>query len=358
MKTLVVLGAGKIGRMVTHFLATCGDYQVRVGDVHGPSAEAAAEGLENAEGKAIDFTSQADLDAILDGASGVLSCAPYHCNPLIAERAKAKGAHYFDLTEDVAVTRKVKELADGAKSAFMPQCGLAPGFITIVGHHLIEDMSEVHDLRLRVGALPKSPRNRMAYNLSWSTEGLINEYCNPCEVVRNGELIEVPPLEDVERILIEGIEYEAFHTSGGLGTLADSLRGKVRNLDYKTMRYPGHVELLRFLLHDLQFEHHRDDLRAIFERSLPLTEQDRIAIYTSAIGIVDGQLTERVDARCVDHKEIDGKNWTGIQITTAAGICAVVDLMMQGQLPTEGFVRQEQVAYPQFLANRFGRYYG
>lgn len=357
MKQIVVLGAGKIGRMVAHFLGNSGDYGVRIGDVADEAVKRITTAVSGSAGRAVDFSAPADLDAIMKGADAVISCAPFHCNPLIATRAKANGLHYLDLTEDVEVTKEVIELANDAKTAFIPQCGLAPGFITITAVHLIKDMVDVTDLRMRVGALPRYPSNMMKYNLTWSTEGLINEYCQPCEVIAGGEMHTVTPLEGLETITIDGVEYEAFNTSGGLGTLAQTLTGKVRNVDYKSLRYPGHNYLLKFLMHDLQMRDNTEMLARIFERCLPTTFQDQIVIFVSATGTYRGRLTERTYARTVLHQKIDEKNWSGIQITTAAGVCGVLDLLMSGRLPTAGFVRQEQVDYVDFTTNRFGRYY-
>lgn len=357
MHTLVILGAGKIGRMVTHLMATCGDYHVRVGDVAQPAVDLVTRRHAQVKGQVVDFGNAGSLDAILKGAWAVVSCAPFHCNPLIAERAKAAGVHYFDLTEDVEVTHAVKRLADGAGTVFAPQCGLAPGFITIVANHLMKSMTEVSDLRLRVGALPRYPSNRLKYNLTWSTEGLINEYCNPCEAVENGQLTTVPPLEQLERLTIDGVDYEAFNTSGGLGTLAITLKDRVKNVNYKTIRYPGHCELMKFLLHDLQMQDQQGLLRDIFERALPTTFQDQIVIFVSATGKYLGRLSERTWAKTIYHQSIDGDNWSGIQITTAAGVAGIVDMVRAGQLPSSGLLRMETVDYEAFLQNRFGRYY-
>ena len=357
-RTVTVLGGGKIGRMVAHLLGTSGDYRLRLADVDKSAVAGLASELGDATPHAVDFTDAAALDSVLDGADAVISCAPFYCNPLIAERAKANGAHYFDLTEDVAVTEKVVDLAEGADTAFVPQCGLAPGFITIVAKHLIGPMSDVTDLHLRVGALPRYPNNRLKYNLTWSTEGLINEYCNPCEVILDHELTKVQPLENLEHVMIDGLEYEAFNTSGGLGSLAQSLLGKVRNVNYKSLRYPGHNYLLKVLLEDLGMRDEPDTLRAIFDKHLPGTFHDKIVIYASAVGTYRGRRTQNTYARTIYHQEIDGQNWSGIQVTTAAGVCAVVDLLLDGALPDRGYVRQEEVDYRQFIANRFGRYYG
>jgi saccharopine dehydrogenase-like NADP-dependent oxidoreductase len=357
MKNVLVLGAGKIGRMVASLLQGSGDYQVLVMDSHDAYIKETLALSPGATGTVGRFDDQAAVDKALGGQWAVVSCAPFFCNPMIAERAKAKGVHYLDLTEDVAVTKKVMELAKGAKTAFIPQCGLAPGFITIAGWHLAQGFDRIHDLKLRVGALPRFPSNAMKYNLTWSTAGLINEYCQPCEAVENGEFVSVPPLEQLEHMMIDGLELEAFNTSGGLGTLGETLKGKVRNLNYKTMRFPGHRDILKLLLHDLGFIHHREELGKVFERSLPATDQDQVAIFVSCTGEKDGRFLERTYAKVVLHKVIDGLPWTAIQITTAAGVTAVLDLLREGKLAQAGFVRNEDVGFDAFIANRFGKHY-
>ena len=357
MNELVILGAGKIGRMVCHLTSTCGDYAVRVGDVAQGAIDALTRKYPQVKGQVVDFGNAQSLDALLKGAWAVISCAPFHCNPLIAQRSKHHGVHYFDLTEDVEVTHQVVELAKNSKTLFAPQCGLAPGFITIVANHLMRSMTDVSDLRLRVGALPRYPSNRLKYNLTWSTEGLINEYCNPCESVENGQLTTVPPLEQLERLTIDGVDYEAFNTSGGLGTLAITLKDRVKNVNYKTIRYPGHCDLMKFLLHDLCMQEQQGLLRDIFERALPATAQDQIVIFVSATGKYQGRLTERTYAKTIYHQVIDGENWSGIQITTAAGVTAIVDMLRDGKLPGSGLLKMETVDYDQFLQNRFGRHY-
>ena len=160
------------------------------------------------------------------GHPGIVQVVDFGCDAgeyYLAVAAKDAGTHYLDLTEDVATTRRVKRLAEGAQTAFIPQCGLAPGFITIAAYDLIRRFDTLHDVRMRVGALPQFPTGELKYNLTWSTDGLINEYCNPCQAIRDGGAIETLPLEEVESFSLDGIDYEAFNTSGGLGTLCDTL---------------------------------------------------------------------------------------------------------------------------------------
>jgi len=131
----------------------------------------------------------------------------------------------------------------------------------------------------------------------------------------------------------------------------------VKNLDYKTIRFPGHCQLMRFLLQELRMSEHRDDLRTILERAIPTTTEDQVVIFVSASGMLDGRLTERVYAKRVMAQTIGGHHWTAIQLTTAAGITALVDLFAQGKTPAHGLVRMEDVTWEDFMANRFGRLY-
>jgi saccharopine dehydrogenase-like NADP-dependent oxidoreductase len=306
---------------------------------------------------AVDITRGDALRRALDGKYAVLSAAPFHATRLIAEAAKAAGAHYLDLTEDVASTRAVKALAAGAHTAFIPQCGLAPGFITIVASDLASHFDELQDVRMRVGALPKFPSNALNYNLTWSTDGVINEYCEPCEAIVNGQLRETQALEELEEFSLDGVLYEAFNTSGGLGTLCETLAGKVRNLNYRTIRYPGHAAIMKALLNDLRLRDRRDLLKDILENSVPVTLQDVVIIFVTVSGRRAGQLVQETYANKIYAAPLAGRVRSAIQITTAGGICAVLDLLREGRLPQRGLVKQEEIGLAPFLANRFGRCY-
>jgi len=238
----------------------------------------------------------------------------------------------------------------------MPQCGLAPGFIGIVAHHMTKSFDTLQEVKMRVGALPAFPTNALKYNLTWSVDGLINEYCHPCECIHDGQRIEVLPMEGLEHFSLDGTEYEAFNTSGGLGTLCETLEGQVRTLDYKTVRYPGHRDLMCMLLEDLQLKTDTDTLKAIMRRSMPATMQDVVLVFVTVSGMRGGTLMQEVFARKIFAERAPAP-LSAIQITTAAGICAAVDLAREGKLPQRGFVRQEEVDLPAFLANRFGKAY-
>ena len=211
---------------------------------------------------------------------------------------------------------------------------------------------------MRVGALPQYPSNALNYNLTWSTDGVINEYCEPCEAIVEGELIEVPPLEEREEFSLDGVTYEAFNTSGGLGTLCETLKGKVRTLNYRTIRYPGHAAIMKALLNDLGLRHRRDVLKDILENALPATMQDVVIVFVTVSRPQErppdaGNLRQQDLQRSASATSVR----SAIQITTASGICAVLDMLADGSLPATGFVRQEDIALDAFLANRFGRAY-
>ena len=358
MHKVLLLGSGKIGRMIARFLVDSGDFEVRVGDVAADSLERLRERVE-VDSVVLDATSRRDLAAAVSGCDSVLSALSFRFNPLVAQVALEAGASYFDLTEDIETTRLVRNIAASAKAGqvFMPQCGLAPGFVSIAANQLTKEFDKLDKVHMRVGALPQFPTNALKYNLTWSTDGLINEYCNPCEAIHEGQRIEVLPLEGLEHFSLDGVRYEAFNTSGGLGTLCETFDGKLRELNYRTIRYLGHRDLMMFLVNELRLSDRRDWLKELLERAIPITFQDVVIVFCTVSGWRKGQLVQISDARKIYRQEIGGELWSAIQITTAAGICTVLDLHASGKLGADGFVRQEQVTLDDFLANRFGQYY-
>ncbi|HEX3810695.1 MAG TPA: saccharopine dehydrogenase C-terminal domain-containing protein [Rhizomicrobium sp.] len=354
MKNVMLAGGGKIGVAITELLSSTGDYKVTVVDRDVANLERLPR--KNVEVRKVDIASPGFAKE-LEGQDIVLSAMPYNLTYLVAEAAKKANAHYLDLTEDVESTRVVKKLAKGADTAFIPQCGLAPGFISIVAYDLAKKFDKLKDVQMRVGALPVYPHNALKYNLTWSTDGLINEYCNPCEAVRDGRKTEVPALEELELFSLDGIEYEAFNTSGGLGTLTETLDGKVENLNYKTARYPGHRDMVKLLVRDLGLANNRDVFKTMLETSIPATKQDVVLVFVTVSGWIDGKLTQESYAKKIYAQQVGEMFMTAIQITTAAGICAVADLLATGKLPQKGFVKQEDVKLSDFLGNRFGKYY-
>ena len=363
MKDILVIGAGKIGSVVADLLVDTPEadgYRVTVADRSaGLLAQTETDPRKSPRLSTLllDVNDPAQLAAALAGRFAVLSAAPYHLTLQVARAALAVGVHYLDLTEDVASTRAIRALAHGARSAFIPQCGLAPGFIAIVAADLARRFDSLDSVRMRVGALPAYPSNALNYNLTWSTEGVINEYCEPCEAIVDGVVREVPALEEREEFSLDGVLYEAFNTSGGLGTLCETLAGKVRTLNYRTIRYPGHAAIMKALLHDLRLKDRREVLKDILEQALPATMQDVVIVFVTVTGLREGRLQQDTYARKIYSHVLAGKMRSAIQITTASSLCTMLDMLAAGDLPQTGFVRQEEVPLAAFLGNRFGRVY-
>jgi len=351
----MLVGGGKIGIAITELLCATGDYHVTVVDRDAASLERMPH--RNVTLRRREVGNAADLARDAEGQQVVISATPYSLTATVAEAAKIAGAHYLDLTEDVQSTRTIRRLAQGADTAFIPQCGLAPGFISVATSDLAKKFDRLRDVQMRVGALPVYPTNALKYNLTWSTDGLINEYCNPCESIRDGVRGEVPALEELEAFSLDGIGYEAFNTSGGLGTLCDTLEGRVENLNYKTVRYPGHRDIIKMLVRDLRLGLRREIMKDVLETAIPITYQDVVLIFVTVSGWVDGRLTQESYAKKIYSQTIGTRLMSAIQITTAAGICAMCDLLLERRLPQKGFVKQEEAELADFLSNRFGRYY-
>ncbi|HXS26304.1 MAG TPA: saccharopine dehydrogenase C-terminal domain-containing protein [Steroidobacteraceae bacterium] len=361
MHRVLILGAGKIGALISGLLAESGAYEVQLADLDGAVADAVAKahGSPHLGSFSIDAMAPGALQHHLDAhpVDAVISGLPYYCNIAVAEGARAAGVHYFDLTEDVEVTRAVRRIAAGSRRAFVPQCGLAPGFISIAANELITHFEDVRTVKLRVGALPQHPNNVLKYSLTWSTEGLINEYGNACQAVVEGRIVDVAPLEGLEEIEIDGTLYEAFNTSGGLGSLAETHGVGVESMNYKTIRYPGHCAQMRLLMNDLKLNHDRATLKRILENAVPQTLQDVVIVYAAVTGTQEGELREENYVNKVYPQLIAGRLWSAIQVTTAAGITSLVDLVLQHPGDYNGFVAQEQFRLGAILTNRFGRYY-
>jgi len=362
MKSVLVVGAGKVGQGVAALLARGpagrgAGYRVTLADRDGAALRALQTGNPEFDTLCLDAQDASALQAALAGRFAVLNAAPFRLALCIAEAARANGVHYLDLTEDVASTRHIRELAHGAGSAFIPQCGLAPGFISIVAADLARGFEQLDSVRMRVGALPAYPSNALNYNLTWSTDGVINEYIEPCEAILDGRRRELPALEELEEFSLDGVRYEAFNTSGGLGTLCETLDGRVRTLNYRSIRYPGHAAIMKALLNDLRLRDRRELLKDILEQALPATMQDVVIIFVTVCGQRGGQLVQDSFVRKIYPQVLAGQMRSAIQITTASSLCALLDLLADGKLPQRGFVRQEDVALDDFLGNRFGQVY-
>ncbi len=343
---VAVLGLGKVGHLAAELLAEAG-FAVTGVD---------ARGLEDAPFPVVvaDLGDEGALRAALAGQQAVLSCLPYHLNMRVASIAHGLGLHYFDLTEDVPTTNHIRALAGSAQGLMAPQCGLAPGFVGIVGADLAGQFDQVRSLRLRVGALPQHPTGLLGYAFNWSPEGVVNEYLNDCEVIEDGQRKMVSAMEWVETIHVGGVVLEAFTTSGGLGTMCETYSGRIDNLDYKTMRYPGHVRLMNFFFHELLMREDRAAAGRILTNAKPPVDEDVVHVHVAAEGRVGGQLRRREFVRSYTPVTVGGRRRTAIAWTTSASVVAVIEMVRAGTLPAQGFLKQEDVPLGAFLATRTG----
>jgi len=356
VKKIVVLGLGRIGGAICELLCRKKNYQISGADINVQAVDKYAKSFRTQLIETNNFDQS--LKALLKGQDVVLSALTFNENKLVAESALAYGCSYFDLTEDVNCTKAIKVIAKKAKpgQVFMPQCGLAPGFIGILAYSFKKYFDKLDTLKLRVGALPEFPSNQMMYNLTWSTEGLVNEYANPCEAIKNNKLSLIEPLEGREVFSVSGVEYEAFNTSGGLANLCHSLEGKVRELTYKTIRYPGHCELMRFLFRDLRLGEEgkrRNMLMEILESSVAITTQDFVLISVVATGVLGKTLQQRSRTFLLKHS----LSQSAIQIATSCAAVATLDLILQDDKARSGFVEQETLDIDDLLSNDFAEPY-
>ncbi len=356
LKKVLVVGLGKVGSLVALLLKeskfnvtgydqnasdTC-PYPVIRGDVKNMAA----------------------LNQAFSEHDAVVSCLPYHLNKELAQAAYDTGIHYFDLTEDVPTTEFIRKLSKDSKGLMAPQCGLAPGFIGIVGADLAKRFDVLRSIELRVGALPQHPKGDLGYAFNWSPEGVVNEYLNNCDVIRDGEIQTVPAMQDVETILISGNQFEAFSTSGGLGTMCETYKGKVDELNYKTMRYPGHMRLMRFFFHELQMKNQRDQAGKILVNANPPVMDDVVYVHAAVEGekkrphVYSEGIYREEFVKAYYPKKIGDRDWRAISWTTAASVVAVVEMVATNQLSQQGFLKQEEIPLDTFFKTHTGKMYG
>ena len=341
MKTIGVIGAGKIGKTIATYLSSEG-FTVKIADVEPKDIDGFVQ---------LDASDKTALTQFVKSVDIIVSATLYHLNKGIADVCADTGVAYFDLTEDTEVSEHIRLM--NTSTFMMPQSGLAPGAVNIIASDLIRKFDTVDKVKMRVGALPKYPTNAMAYYLTWSTDGLINEYVNDCDVLSNHKHIKTQPLDGLEQVYIDGDRYEAFNTSGGSASMCDTFADKVKSLSYKTIRYPGHQASMKFLLDDLNLKHNKKKFVDLFDQEVPYTTADVVVMLVSVIGKKDGQLLEKTWS-----KKIYGEDGhSAIQRTTASGVCSVVTAYARGELTGEGFVSQESVDFKVFTNNKFGQVY-
>ena len=351
MNKILLIGTGKVGTLVGVLLSS--RFEVTGFDKNKPAYNMDLP-FKVIQG---DISDLPTIQKNLKNFDAVVSCMPYYLNMSIAKVAHELGIHYFDLTEDVPTTNYIRELAETAKGVMAPQCGLAPGLIGIIGANLASKFTKLRDIELRVGALPKYPNGLLGYSFTWSPAGVINEYINDCEVIHNGVRKLVTALDGIEKIYIQGEEFEAFSTSGGLGTMCETFEGKVDTLNYKTMRYPGHAKLMKFLLYELIMKDQKDVLEKVLTDAKPPVQEDVVYVYAVVEGW-KGDIIQREEFyRAYSPKIINGEHWRAISWTTAASLAAVIEMVADNKLPNKGFLKQEDINFEVFLETKNGSFF-
>jgi saccharopine dehydrogenase-like NADP-dependent oxidoreductase len=364
-----IAGGGGIGRALALMLRNEPSVmaEVVIGDVSPAAAQAAAEfsaagAPRVAAPRAVPMPAEGSdgaLEAELEAADVLVDCLPGSEAPRLARLARRHGCHYLNLTEYVAETRQVLEIAQGAETCFALQCGLAPGFVNILAHGLFQEacqtwgVQKLERLRMRVGALTDHAVGPHFYGFTWSTVGVATEYVHPGQALRGGRLVELPPLSERQALLLDGLPLEEAVTSGGAADLPQALAGYVQELDYKTLRYPGHFAWVEGLLSRAPAGVDRARwLLEQMEAAVPHCEEDLIAIYADVEGRdASGRLRALRHGMFCTPIEIEGQRLSAIQATTAAGVAEVLRLILKRTL--RGPLLQSQIPPADYLDGPF-----
>ncbi|KIA86244.1 saccharopine dehydrogenase family protein [Flavobacterium sp. AED] len=306
-----------------------------------------------------------EMKAILHQGDIILDCLPGSQAPRIAQFAKDFNLHYANLTEYVSETEEIMALAKDAKTGFILQTGLAPGYIDLLANGLFQqfcldfEIDKVDKLEMKVGALTNHAVAPHYYGFTWSPVGVATEYLKETIVLRDFKKTTLPSLSERATIIIDGIAYEEDLTSGGAADLPEALLGKVRSLDYKTLRYPGHYSWVQEQLTNLG--NTPDAIKSLQEKMeaiIPHIEDDKIVLYAAVEGKdAAGMLRRKEIAKCILPQIVGKHQLRAIQTTTAAPLVQAAQLLLE--TPHNGVVLQSQISPKQFLnGNYIIRVYG
>jgi len=366
---ILIAGAGGIGQATGLILADKKDFncEIFIGDRFESAAKNAENFiLEGTEGKCKvtpfiipeEGENQGFTD-ILQQADIILDCLPGSQAPRLAKLARTYNLHYANLTEYVNETNQVKAIADGADTGFILQTGLAPGFINVLAMKLFNqfkadyNVEKVDKIKMKVGALSDHALSPHFYAFTWSPVGVATEYVKDAEIVREGKKINVSSLSDVQKLIIDGQAYEENFTSGGAADLPDALSGKVRELDYQTLRHPGHYQWAKGIIDNTPagadtIQHLQDTMMDI----IPSLEDDMVIVYASVIGKDDKGVLRSLEASYKIKPSLVGtKKLRAIQTTTAAPLCEAANMLLTSNL--KGVVFQSEIDPIQFIEGTF-----
>lgn len=361
MKTLVI-GAGMMGSAAAYDLANSpGVASVIVADRDGERAMQVAAAIgPKAEPATLDTGVHADVIALMRRVDGVIGATSYTHNVALAKAAIEAKVRFCDLGGNMDVVYAQMELDAAARAAgvlILPNCGLAPGMACVIASGAAKKFSSVEEIHIRVGGLPQKPEPPLNYQIVFSPEGLINEYIEPARVIRDGEIVEVGSMTELEWLEFPPPygKLEAFQTSGGTSTLPDTFFGKVRELDYKTLRYPGHCEQFKLLI-DLGLTSSepvsadgatvspRRVLNEVLLRNLPADGPDLVFVSLAFTGTLEGQ-TRTLRYTIIDRQD-EQTGLSAMMRTTAFPASIIAQMMARGETTRRGAVPQELAVSP------------
>jgi saccharopine dehydrogenase-like NADP-dependent oxidoreductase len=368
-RRVLIAGAGGMGSAVALLLRELGDFEVDlyVGDSDRGRAEQAVSWIREGSAKPGEVHafhlpetgSSPEFAHALGATELLLDCLPGKEAPRMATLARQHRLHYANLTEHVRETNEVTRIAAGAEEGFVLQTGLAPGFIDVLANGLFQrfcrenSVATADVVAMRVGALSTTARPPHYYGFTWSSIGVATEYVEPATVIRDGQRTTRPSLSDRETILIHGVLYEEALTSGGAADLPQVLAGRVKRLDYKTLRYPGHYAWVQSILDEAPPGADRAEyLLRRMEGEVPLVDDDLVTTYAAVEGrAADGSLRRIEDARVIRPRRIGARTLKAIQATTAAGLAESARLLLKGEC--RGICHQSAIDPPQFMHGPF-----
>ena len=366
---VIIAGSGGIGRAAGLLLRELADFSVDLylGDRFEKVSREASVWISKdskSNGEVSHFVmpskdSDANFNRLLSQADIVLDCLPGNQAPRIAKLAREYGLHYVNLTEYVKETQEVREIASGAEKGFILQAGLAPGFINVLANGLFQQfcrdfkVDKVGSVNMKVGALTQNAYPPHFYGFTWSPVGVATLYIKPAKIIRDFQTTIKASLTERSKIILHGIEYEEDLTSGGAADLPEALAGKTRNLDYKTIRYPGHFSWIESILRQIPHGEDRvEKLQAKMEETIPATEEDLVVIYASVSGNDHmGRLRILERYFLIKPLVVNGKTMRAIQATTAAGLVECGRLLLSNQY--SGCVLQSQLKPEDYLEGPF-----
>ena len=345
---ILVIGAGRCGIAIAEMLAASGDYKVTLADVTEEARDRAASC--NLPFVMVDGTRRREIDRLMPGFDAVIAAVPSSVCPFVAAAAETSGIAYLDLVDIPEIVASGRLTGPAA----IPSCGFSPGLVNDIAAGFAARIARPFDMTVRVGAVPIYPTNRLGYGLTWNVDDLIEEYTSPGDAIRGGRPIKVAPLQELEDLILDGARYEAFTTGAAASSLAAMLAGHAENFVFKTIRYSGHLELMRFLLDDLGLARRRDQLKMLLQNGLPEVSQDVLLLFTTVRNVRDGLRAEESDFRRVRHGRLpSGRVISALLRASAAHLCAMLDLLRTGEIAPTGIIRHETIPLKTIIGNRF-----